>query len=79
MTTQLNVPVAVTVAPQLEIVPPELIDAATVTPGVKPEPPIVTEVPVAPRGGVSVTAGVVIVKEAVPLSKLPSEPVAVTV
>ena len=82
---QLNVPVLL-VSPQLvgesvrytgasviEIVAPPL------TVGVNPVPLTVTVVPLGPWLGVSVIAGVVIVNGAVALSKLPSDPVAVTV
>ena len=79
VTVQLNVPVPETVATQLvAIVAPEPIDVVTVILGVNPLPEIVTVAPLGPCIGVSVTAGVVIVKGAVALSKVPSEPVAVT-
>ena len=42
-------------------------------------PDSVTVAPTGPDDGVSVSVGVVIVNEAAPLSKLPSDPVAVTV
>ena len=79
VTMQLNVPVPDTVAPQLVIVAPELIEAVIVTPGVNPVPEIVTAVPLEPLGGVSVTDGIVTSNDAVAASKLPSEPVAETV
>ena len=47
--------------------------------GVKPEPSNVTVIPVGPCEGTRVIVGVVIVKDAVRLSALPSDPVAVTV
>jgi hypothetical protein len=52
---------------------------AIVTPGENPLPDAVTVTPLSPCVGTSVTAGVVIVNDAVALSKLPSDPVAVTV
>ena len=78
VTEQLNVPVAVTVAPHAEIDAPVLIDVVTVRPGVNPVPETVTVTPLGPWLGASDIAGVVIVKSAVAASKLPSDPVAVT-
>ena len=78
VTVQLNVPVPETVAPQLVIVAPELIEVVTATPGVNPVPETVTVTPPGPWVGVSVIAGVVIVNDAVAVSKLPSDPAAVT-
>lgn len=78
VTAQPNVPVADTVAPQPVIVAPELIVDAMVVPGVNPVPAMWTESPVAPRFGVSVIEGTVILNEADAASKLPSDPVAVT-
>ena len=78
VTVQLNVPVPETVAPQLVIVAPELIEVVTATPGVNPAPETVTVTPPGPWVGVSVIAGVVIVNDAVAVSKLPSDPAAVT-
>jgi hypothetical protein len=57
---------------------PRLIAVVIVTPGVKPDPVTVTEAPLGPRVGLRVIPGRVIVKLACSLSKLPSEPVAVT-
>ena len=79
MTVQLNVPEADTVAPQAPIEAPVPMEAVTVAPGVKPVPEIVTEAPLGPWPGASEIAGSVTLKDAVAASKLPSEPVAVTV
>ena len=79
VTVQLNVPVADTVAPQLVIVAPEPIVVVMLAPGVKPVPETVIAAPLGPWLGVSEIEGAVTVKVAVPLSKLPSEPVSVTV
>ena len=78
VTIQLNVPVPETVAPQLVIVAPELIVVVTVLPGVNPVPETVTDTPLGPCVGERVIPGVVTVNGAVALSKLPSDPVAVT-
>ncbi len=78
VTEQLKVPVAVTVAPHVEIDAPLLTDVETVRPGVNPVPETVTVTPLGPWVGASEIDGVVIVKSAVAASKLPSEPVAVT-
>ena len=78
VTVQLNVPVPETVAPQLVIEAPELIDVVINLPGVNPVPETVTDVPLGPCVGERVIPGVVTVKGAVALSKLPSDPVAVT-
>jgi hypothetical protein len=76
----LIVPVPVAVhALAAPIVPPAEIVNVIVTPGVKPLPDTVTVTPLRPCVGTSVVAGVVTVKDAVALSKLPSDPVAVTV
>jgi hypothetical protein len=76
----LNVPVPVAVHALADpIVPPAVIVNAIVTPGENPLPDAVTVTPLSPCVGTSVTAGVVIVNDAVALSKLPSDPVAVTV
>ena len=74
-----NVPVAETVAPHAVTLAPALMLLVTVVPGVKPVPAIEVETPEGPRVGVRVMWGVVTVNAAVALSKLPSEPVAVTV
>lgn len=58
---QLKDPVPDTVSEQLPIEAPAEIEAETVAPGVKPLPEIVTETPVGPWLGVSVTVGAVIV------------------
>ena len=79
VTVQLNVPVPDTVAPQVVIVAPELIVVVTVTPGVNPLPNTVTDTPLGPCVGESVITGVEIPRGTVALSKLPSDPVAVTV
>jgi hypothetical protein len=72
------VPVAVqTLAPP--IAPPAEIVNVIVTPGVNPLPDAVTVTPLGPWVGTSAVAGVVTVYVAVALSKLPSDPVAVTV
>lgn len=78
MTEQLNAPVPITVAPQLPMVAPAAIVVLTMTPGEKPVPDMVTEVPVGPWLGRRLIDGVVTVKTAVARSKLPSDPVAVT-
>ena len=68
VTTQLNVPVPETVAPQLVvIVAPELTVVVTVTPGVNPVPETVTDAPLGPWVGVSVIAGVVTVNVPLPV------------
>ncbi|HYB79415.1 MAG TPA: hypothetical protein VEG66_06635, partial [Thermoplasmata archaeon] len=69
MTVQPNVPVPETVAPQVVIEAPELIVVVMVTPGVNPVPKTVTVTPLGPWVGVSVIAGVVIVNDAIALSK----------
>jgi hypothetical protein len=79
VTVQLNVPVPDTVAPHAPIVAPAPIVVVTVLPGVNPVPDTTTDTPLGPCVGTSVTVGVVTVNDAVPLSKLPSDPVAVTV
>jgi hypothetical protein len=79
VTEQLNVPVPVTVAPQLVIVAPEPMVVVIVTPIEKPVPETVTDAPLGPWAGVSEMLGDVTVNEAVALSYAPSEPVAVTV
>lgn len=48
VTVQLNVPDAVTVAPQLEMVAPEPIVVVMLAPGVKPVPETVTAAPLGP-------------------------------
>jgi len=78
VTVQLNVPVPETVAPQLVIEAPELIVVVTVAPGVNPLPETVTDTPLGPSVGETMIFGVVTVNGAVALSKLPSDPVAVT-
>ena len=80
----MNVPVALTVAPQLLLlsVPPELIDSVTVTPGLNPVPATTVESPVGPCVGLSVTAGLVILNVAPAVSDVTvatSEPLAVIV
>ena len=73
-------PLAVTVHDPLDVtLAPVLIANATVADGVNPEPVTVTWVPPGPWLGVSVIVGVVIVNVACAESKLPSDPVAVTV
>ena len=72
-----HVPLGVTAAPEL------IVNAIVTAPpvsvaGVNPVPATVTDVPLGPWFGVSVIVGVVTVNEAVALSKLPSDPVAVT-
>ena len=79
MTEQLNVPVPDTVAPQLVTVAPDPIVVVIVAPTENPVPETATEAPLGPWAGVSEMLGWVTVKEAEALSKLPSEPVAVTV
>ena len=79
VTVQLNVPVPDVVTPQLVIVAPELIVVVIVTPGVNPLPDTVTDTPLGPCVGESVIDWLLIVNGAVALSKLPSDPVAVTV
>ena len=75
---QLNVPVAVHALAD-PIVPPEVIVNVMVELAVNPLPDAVTTTPPGPCVGTSVTDGSVIVNVAVALSKLPSDPVAVTV
>ncbi len=76
----LKVPVPVAVhALAAPIVPPAEIVNAIVTPGVNPLPEAVTVTPLSPCVGTSVSDGVVIVNDAAAWSKLPSDPVAVTV
>ena len=79
VTVQLNVPVPETVAPQLEIVAPELIEVVTATPGVNPVPETVTVTPLGPWVGVSVIVGVVTLNVALAWSLPVSDPVPVTV
>ena len=79
VTVHENVPAAVIVAPQLEILAPDPIEVVTVRPGVNPVPDTVSETPLGPWVGASEIAGVVTVKSAVAASKLPSDPVAVIV
>jgi hypothetical protein len=79
VTEHVNPPVELTVAPQLVIVAPEPIEAVTVVPGVNPLPEMWTSTPLGPWPGPTEIVGAVTVKVAVALSKLPSEPVAVTV
>lgn len=79
VTEQLNVPVADTVAPQVETVAPELTEAVIVAPGVKPVPEIVTPTPLGPCAGARLMPGRVTLNDAVAASKLPSEPMAVIV
>ena len=78
VTAQLNVPVPEIVAPQLPISAPRLMVVVIVLVGVNPVPETVTDVPLGPCVGESVIPGVVTVNGAVALSKLPSDPVAVT-
>ena len=68
-----------TVAPHAPIVAPAPIVVVTVAPGVNPVPETPTDTPLGPCVRVSVTPSVVMVNVAVALSKLPSDPVAVTV
>jgi hypothetical protein len=79
VTVQLNVPVALVVAPHAVIAAPTPIVPVIALLGVNPVPAITTDTPLGPSVGVSVIAGTVTVKAAVALSKLPSDPVAVTV
>jgi len=79
VTVQLTVPVPDTVAPHAPIVAPAPIVVVTVAPRVNPVPDTPTDTPLGPCVGVSVITGVVTVNDAVALSKLPSDPVAVTV
>ena len=79
VTVQLNVPVAVTVAPHALIAAPAPMVVATVLPGVNPVPDTPTDTPLGPCVRVSVIPGVVTGNVAVALSALPSDPVAVTV
>lgn len=76
---QLKLPVPETVAEQPVSVAPALAEAVIVAPGVKPDPVIVTEAPLGPWVGESEITGDVMVNGAVAASKLPSDPVAVTV
>ena len=71
-----HVPLGVTIAPELIV--NVIVTAPLVSVGVNPVPATVTDVPLSPWLGVSVIVGVVIVNKAVALSKLPSDPVAVT-
>lgn len=75
---QLKIPVPLTVAPHAETVAPPLTVVATVAPGVNPVPDRVADDPEGPSVGEIVIAGAVIVNDALALSKLPSEPAAVT-
>jgi hypothetical protein len=61
------------------IVPPVVIVNVIVTLGVNPLPDAVTVSPLGPWVGASVTAWILMVNDAVALSKLPSDPVTVTV
>lgn len=79
MTEQLKAPDPLTVAPQPVMEAPPLIVVVMVTSGVKPAPVTVTETPLGPWSGESVIDWLVMVKVAVALSKLPSDPVALTV
>ena len=90
VTAQLNeptpdpLPVTVQVPPGVTLAPPLIENEMVIGPpvlvvGVKPVPLTVAWVPVGPWLGVSVMAGVVILKGAWAESKLPSDPVAVTV
>ena len=79
VTVQLNVPIADTVAPQVVIVAPALIDVTTVLPGVNPVPDTITTTPLGPWPGESVIVGVVTVNVASAWSFPVSDPVAVTV
>ncbi len=76
---QLKLPKEPTVAPHAPIVAPGVIVIVIPRFGVKPVPTTPTERPLGPSVGVSVIAGVVMVKNAVALSKLPSAPDALTV
>ena len=90
VTTQLNVPafdplaatvhvpLGVTLAP-VPIVNEIVTAPAVLVVGVNPDPLTVTWVPLGPWLGVRVIVGVVIVNVACAESKLPSDPVAVTV
>jgi len=76
----LNVPVPVAVQALGDpIAPLPLIENVIVVLGVNPLPDAVTVTPLGPWAGTSVSVGVVMVKVAVALSKLPSDPVAVSV
>jgi hypothetical protein len=61
------------------IVPPPLLEKVIETLGVNPVPEAVIVTPLGPCVGDRTSAGVVISKEAVALSKAPSDPVAVMV
>ena len=78
-TVQLNVPVPVTIAPHAPIVAPAPIIVVIVALGVNPVPDTPTDTPLGPWAGASAIAGMVAVNDAVTLSKLPSDPVAVNV
>jgi hypothetical protein len=73
------VPVPETVAPHAPMVAPAPIVVVTVFPGVNPVPDTPTDTPLGPWVGTSSILGVEIVNGTVALSKLPSDPVAVTV
>ena len=79
VTVQLKLPDESVAGPQALTVAPLLIVSEIVTPGVNPVPDTPSDTPLGPCAGVSVTVGSVIVNAAVPLSKLPSDPVAATV
>ncbi len=79
LTVQLKPPVEFTVAPHSSIVAPLVMPVVTVWPGVNPVPDTKTDTPLGPWVGETASVGVVIVNGAVPLSKLPSEPLAVIV
>ena len=68
VTVQLNVPVAVTVAPHAVIAAPAPMVPVIVLPGVNPVPEMRTDTPLGPSVGVSVIAGSVIVNVVVALS-----------
>ena len=79
MTVHEKAPVAETVAPHVPIVAPDPTLVVIVFPGVNPVPETEIDTPLGPCDGESEMAGVVTLNEAVAASKLPSEPVAVTV
>lgn len=75
---QLKLPDPLVAPPQLEIVAPEPIVVVTSAPGVNPVPVTVVDAPLGPSAGRRAIAGVVMVNGALALSKLPSEPEAVS-
>ena len=76
--TTVHGPTGVTLAP-VPIANEIVIEAPVSVVGVNPLPATVIVIPLVPWPGVSVIAGIVIVNDVCEASKLPSEPVAVTV